>query len=74
MITKNQFSVLLFILLSFVGNTQINCLLKDSINFTGKNFQKYQGKDIHDNLFFLQEETLIKTNLTNTWEYANLEL
>lgn len=74
MITKKLFTIILLIFFTYVGNAQITCVLKDSVNFTGKNYQKYKGKDIHDNFFFLQEETIIKTDQTTIWEYANLEL
>jgi len=74
MITKKLFTICLLIFYAYAGNAQITCVLQDSISFTGKNYQKYKGKDIHDNYFFLQEENLIKTDLTTVWEYANLEL
>jgi len=74
MITKKLVSVGTTLFITFVGYTQISCKLTDSISFSDKNYQKYKGKDIHDNHFFIQEETLIKTNQKTTWEYANLEL
>ena len=74
MIIQKLLTIYLLTFLASAGSAQITCILQDSINFTGKNYQKYKGKDIHDNLFFLQEETLIKTSQDTTWEYANLEL
>ena len=74
MLTKKLFSLTFILFTFFIGSTQITCTIKDSISFKGKNYQKYKGKDLHDNFFFLEKETLIKTNNEQTWEYANLAL
>ena len=74
MIFKKIIQFVVFVSFIYTGNSQITCTLQDSISFASKNYKTYKGKDIYDNLFFLQEGTLIKTDQNTTWEYANFEL
>ena len=74
MFTKKIIPFLLIFFFTYVGNAQITLKVIDSVSFKNKNYQQYKGTDIHGNSFFLQQESLIKTDGENKWEYADLQL
>ena len=74
MFTKKLFSLIFILFLAYAGNTQITLKLIDSTSFKKKSHHHYKGTDIHNNSFFLQQESIIKTNGEKKWEYADLQL
>jgi len=71
---QKLFSLFFLTLITSAVSSQITYKPKDSISFANKKYQKFQGIDVYENLFFTKQETLIKTDGNTTWEYANLEL
>ena len=56
------------------NESNISSIAQDSVSFSNKNYTAFLGVDLYANYFFEKENTLIKTDGTQFWEYANLEL